>query len=148
MNSASDPVKIHFKLEQDEEGYPPVDWESLWATPVGEALYMLDNTPFYARGVSSGDTVTAVAVNGRLEFTTMAAPGGHATVRVVAFDEHVVPELRASLKRIGCSSEVSNLPALLAVDVPPVVDYARVMELIESYAASGSIDYEESSIQH
>ncbi|MFK3648512.1 DUF4265 domain-containing protein [Lysobacter enzymogenes] len=146
--NAPDQVKIYFKLERDEEGYPPVDWESLWATPVGGTLYVLDNTPFYVQAVSIGDTVSAICAGDRLEFSAIAKTGGHSTIRVIAFDEQIVPMLRESLKQIGCSSEVSNIATYFAVDIPPNVPYTRVIEAIEPHATSGIVDYEESSIQH
>jgi len=141
-------IKIYFKLEQDEEGYPPVDWETLWAAPKGDDLYVLDNTPFYAQGISSGDTVSATSINDRLEFSALIAPGGHSTIRVVVFEETLVSTLRTALVELGCSTELSNIPTFFSTDVPPTVDYSKVMKLLVFHATSGQIDYEESSFQH
>ncbi len=46
-------VKIVFELQQDEDGYPPVTRESLWATPTDGGLYRLDNIPFFAHGCAT-----------------------------------------------------------------------------------------------
>ena len=43
---------VWFRLDQDEDGYPPVQTESVWAIPFGEGTYILDNVPFFAEGVS------------------------------------------------------------------------------------------------
>ncbi len=56
MNSAT-LVKIHFTLDA-------TDWhgqggESLWGKPVGGPLYELQNSPFFATGVSYLDIVNA-----------------------------------------------------------------------------------------
>lgn len=54
---SSQHVKILFELVQDEDGYPPVGVEGMWGAPLANGNALLDNIPFYARGVSSGDEV-------------------------------------------------------------------------------------------
>jgi hypothetical protein len=56
-------VKIVFSLEQDEDGYPPVKTESLWAKPKADGSFELDNTPFYAQGISRKDIVAAEPIS-------------------------------------------------------------------------------------
>ena len=41
--------KIMFRLAKDPDGYPPDDWETLWAYEVEPGLYSIDNVPFFAR---------------------------------------------------------------------------------------------------
>ncbi|MEV8047252.1 hypothetical protein AB0P02_25935 [Streptomyces griseoluteus] len=38
-------VKVHFRLEVDENGWPPTSVESLWAVDLGDKTVRLDNTP-------------------------------------------------------------------------------------------------------
>src|SRR3546814_1508119 len=66
MNSSH--VKIRFPLEQDESGYPPETSETMWAVPLGNGRYRLDNIPFYAKLVSDGDVVAASIIDGDLTF--------------------------------------------------------------------------------
>ncbi|MBP5133264.1 DUF4265 domain-containing protein, partial [Pseudomonas protegens] len=47
--------KIIFKLTVDADGYPPVEYESMWGVQRGADVYQLDNTPYYLYGVSKGD---------------------------------------------------------------------------------------------
>jgi hypothetical protein len=44
-------VKIAFKLEQDEDGYPPAEVETVWAQE-DNGYYIIANVPFFAMGVS------------------------------------------------------------------------------------------------
>jgi hypothetical protein len=52
--SSEPTAKVLFRVP-DEEGGATV--ETLWATPVGDDQYKLDNSPFYAYGASWEDTV-------------------------------------------------------------------------------------------
>ena len=56
-NSTAQFHKIIFKLTHDADGYPPVEYESLWGIQRGAGVYELDNTPYYLYGVSKGDWV-------------------------------------------------------------------------------------------
>ncbi len=51
---------------------------------------------------------------------------GHSTIRLWFTSASDVPEVRDELKRIGCASELSDLPRLVAVDIPPGIAYANV----------------------
>ena len=57
--------------------------------------------------------------------------GGHTTLRVYFSDADDVAPTRRQLKKLGCSTEVSNLPKLVAVDVPPDAGYAEVRRCFE-----------------
>ena len=50
MNGPSQ-VKILFQLTQDEDGYPPIQVEGVWAlsAPDGADGYLIDNVPFFTR---------------------------------------------------------------------------------------------------
>jgi len=138
-------VKVLFPLARDEDGYPPYGSESLWARPVADG-YQLDNTPFFAEGVSSGDVVTVERDDGALVFRSVVRPSGHSTVRVLVRDPAEVPSVREELRALGCSTEGSHIPGLLAVDVPATVDYARLRRYLEDGAAGERWAYEEAAL--
>ena len=141
-------VKILFWIEKDEDGYPPYEIESLWAHEVGENEYQLRNIPFFAQDVSCGDIVEASPLHGALYFERTARPSGHSTVRLVAFAGEDVSALRAALTRLGCSSERSMVPSLIAVDIPPEVDYERVQDFLGQGEQQERWEYEESCLRH
>ncbi|MFC9157849.1 DUF4265 domain-containing protein [Streptomyces bauhiniae] len=58
-------VKVHFRLEVDEDGWPPASVESLWAVDLGDGTVRLDNTPWFVRGVASGDIIRVDADHDR-----------------------------------------------------------------------------------
>jgi hypothetical protein len=141
-------VKVSFKLPRGDDGYPPVDWENLWAIPLSDGSYRVDNVPFYVNPISSGDVVAASHVDGQLTFQKFLAGGGHSTVRVVVYEVDRVAELRSKLSGLGCATELSNVPSFFSVDVPADVNFSGVVNFLECFAGQGVLDYEEASIQH
>ncbi|HKN58641.1 MAG TPA: DUF4265 domain-containing protein [Gemmatimonadaceae bacterium] len=141
-----DHVKINFRLERDSDDYPPQDVESMWAVPVGNDSYRLDNVPFFVRGVSSEDIVRAKREDGVLFFSGLVEAGGHSTVRVLIWNRDEMQVVRDELRAMGCSSEGTNIPGLVAVDIPPSVRYADVREFLMAGEQNGRWEFEEGCI--
>lgn len=146
MSQHSDKHKILFRLERDEDGYPPADWESLWATQHGQDTFIIDNIPFYARGVSLGDLVKVRAVQGELHFEDVVQYSGHGTIRIIIYDTSEVQAVRDAVKHLGCPSELSHVPGLIAVDLPPEAALAELRKFLGRGGDSGRFDYEEAAV--
>ena len=138
MSSVAGPTaKVLFRLAESD-GSASV--ETLWAYDLGENRYKLDNSPFYAYGVSWGDTVLAPHddAEGHATFHSVLAKSGYRTVRVM-FDPPVRRgnESDVTLKglvKLGCEYERANAQYIV-VSIPPNVDLARIVEyLIERKA--------------
>jgi Domain of unknown function (DUF4265) len=140
--------KVAFELEQDEDGYPPVKVETLWASRVGPDLYCLDNIPFYARGVSSEDIVRTRSESGMNIFQEVLRPSQNSVFRIYVSEETDVPNARASFKHLGCESELSDLPKLFAVEVPGDVAFGPVSALLTEGLDKGRWEYEEACLRH
>jgi hypothetical protein len=153
-NDKQEMVKVGFKLDRDQDDYPPADWEWMWASRVSDSTFKIDNSPFFAKGVSAGDIVAAEQTSGGLVFRDLVQPSGHSTVRVVAIRgdrnegqvQALVAELRESLKALGCSTELSHLPNLFSVDIPPEVDYRSVSAFLSQKESEGILEYEEACL--
>lgn len=66
------PIRVHFQLEQDEDGYPPIAVESLWAEPSAQPNeYVIDNVPFFVRIATIGDTVRVREEDGNRWFDSL-----------------------------------------------------------------------------
>ena len=143
-------VKLFFALEQDEDGYPPVAAESLWAIPTKQPHeYMLDNIPFFARQATSGDIVQArEEAGGNLWFERMVRSSGKSLLRVTFFQPNKVQDVRESLKRLGCSTEWDDTHRLVAVSVPPDIKIESIQSYLSEQAQAGCIDYEEPLLRH
>ena len=140
--------KIVFALEQDADGYPPDRWESLWGYEIEDGYYSIDNIPFYAKGVSSGDVVAVVPNEGQLQFERVIRPSGNSVVRLYVSDASDMQATRDSFGELGCESELHSNPKFIAVEVPSRVGADPVDELLEVGAKSGRWEYEWGVLRH
>jgi hypothetical protein len=139
-----DSVKVHFRLVQDEDGYPPVSVESVWAQPTTQpGEYVLDNIPFFAREATIGDVVLVHEKDGHLWFVEVVRRSKNSLVRVVFFDRTCVERISEQLVNLGCSTEYIKEHNLLAVSIPDTVKLQDVQGYLQSEAGAGVLDYEE-----
>lgn len=135
---SNDPTaKVLFRVP-DDEGSATV--ETLWAIPLGGDRYRLDNSPFYAYGVSWQDTVFAPidVQEGLPTFQSMIAKSGNRTVRII-FDPPVSPgnasdQVLQGLVTLGCSYEGAN-PGYMSVNIPPGVELQQVRSYLVQHDA-------------
>jgi len=130
-------AKVLFRATDDDGG---VTIETLWAVPLGNDLYKLDNSPFYAYGVSWQDTVYApVSPEEQMAtFQSVVERAGNRTVRII-FDPPVSPsnssdQVLQGLVSLGCSYEGAN-PKYISVNIPPAVDLQHVRSYLISHDA-------------
>ena len=140
-------VRITFKLQPDEDGYPPSNYERLWAVPLSNGRYQIDNIPFFVALLADGDVVTATAAaDGELFFEDIAERSGHSTVRIFVADEGDRENVRIALKELGCHSEGSHIKRLIAVDIPPNVDFGQLRKTLDTWSDEGRLEYEEACV--
>jgi hypothetical protein len=139
MSSVAAPsAKVLFRVVEVDGS---ANVETLWAYELGEEHYKLDNSPFYAYGVSAGDTVFAPHDNaeGFPIFRSIVSKSGNRTVRI-AFDPPVAAgnqsdDVLQGLVALGCDFEGANR-RYVVVNIPPRVDLrAVVRHLVERTAA-------------
>ncbi len=135
-------TKIVFRVVEEDGS---VNVETPWVTPVGEDLYRLENSPFYAYSVSWLDIVRApfCEFEGRPAFEAVVEKSGHRTIRIV-FDPPVAPQndsekVLLALVEMGCSYEGAN-PSYICVNIPPESDF----DAIRDYLIAENADFEHS----
>lgn len=145
-------VHIVFPLDTDESGYPPVGSERLWAKKVSDGLFEIDNIPFFVTGLASGDRVTVEEKEGVLFYKSTEEYSGNSTLRVVVYESNgkeisgTTRDLRKQLEDMGCTSELSNTPNLIAIDVPKGVSLSEVIEYLKVGEEEGRWGYEEACL--
>lgn len=141
--------KLSFRIEQDDDDYPPVAVESIWVTPTRDYLYEVDSIPFFTREATVGDLVRASEdQEGNLWFVNVEQRSTHSLIRIVFFDHDREDSVIEELKALGCGTERMQQFNLLAVDVPGPAPLNKVQEFLEAQSQSGYIDYEEALLRH
>lgn len=100
-------LKVRISTTREGE----TEHETLWATSLGNDLYKLDNSPFYAYDVSWEDVVLAIpSSTGDIpDFQHVVKRSGNKTIRII-FDESLEPgntsqRVADALVEMGCSYE-------------------------------------------
>ncbi len=111
--------------------------ETLWAYDLGNGRYKLDNTPWYAYGISWHDIVEAVPDEaGLLRFTKVVAKSGNRTVRILS-DEPFTDEWLSKLRAVGVSYEGATR-RYLGVNIPPSTD----LDAVTAFLIAEGIEWE------
>lgn len=120
--------------------------ETLWAIP-REDGYELDNIPFHAQDLALGDVVSARPdEHGALRHAELVRPSGHSTIQLWFARPEDVEPIRETLRQRGCASELSELPRLVAVDVPPEVPYPPLKAFLDEEERNGRFEYQEACL--
>ena len=138
-------VKI-FVHTKAEDGYPPEEWEGLWAVPLGGGQFRIDNIPFYAKNLSCDDIVEAIKDGDDYIFKRLVYPSQNSTIRVIIYDLTDEKEIRNTLISLGCSIEGTGTDGLIAVHVPKA-NIDNVLDFIEGAAAGEELDFEEGALR-
>jgi hypothetical protein len=138
--------KVHFKLVQDEDGYPPFTSEAMWCVRIDNDRFRLDNIPYFVTGISYDDVISVLTdEEGRLNFHQVLEENGHSTLRVMFLGTPADPrpvavrakELQGRLTTRGCLTRISPSPEILAVDVPPSIPIGEITDLLSEGEANG-----------
>lgn len=141
-------VKIHFRLEQDEDGYPPVAVESVWAKEQPDGSYVIDNAPWFTREATLGDVVEAEEEDGALYYSATRSESGSSLLRVVFLTDEEPTSVREALLELGCSSELAGAWPLLAIDVPADAELDAVRAMLDEGEEQERWEYEEAILRH
>jgi nitrogen regulatory protein PII-like uncharacterized protein len=140
--------KVLFPLEKDDDGYPPDDWESLWAYKTPEGFYSVDNIPFFVRGISPGDKLSVKKIDDELVFDGVERFSDHSVLRVMVFDDSDVDELKKFMTEMGTEYEGSHIEGLIAFDIPPYADFEKIVKFLQNGEDNEIWEYEEASLRH
>ncbi|WP_103502816.1 MULTISPECIES: DUF4265 domain-containing protein [unclassified Streptomyces] len=144
-------VKVRFHMDVDEDGWPPASMESLWAVDLGDGTVRLDNTPWFVRGVASGDIIRVRPdIGGVLWAGDTVQPSQHCTIRLILLKDAGSVAARQSVleafHRLGTTGEGNQHFRMVALDVPPQADLAGIRELLEHGARSEWWQWEEGCV--
>lgn len=126
--------------------------ESVWATPADNG-FVIDNYPFYLKGVNFGDLVEAAApAPGIFHYVRTITKSHHSLYRVLYEDAHTAraTELLDDLGRLGCRHERGELDGevLVAVHIPGTVDANAAWHILETGLNEETWEIQEGEDRH
>ncbi|WP_288789520.1 DUF4265 domain-containing protein [Elizabethkingia miricola] len=128
----------------DIEGNTAV--ETLWAEFKEDIKYQIKNIPFFAPNIAFNDIITVEEENGNLHFDEIINASEHSTIQIVFFNEKEIDKVIKDIELLNCSWEGMYNQKLLAIDVPPNVNYSIVKEYLTTQFNSNIIDFKESCL--
>ena len=134
-------AKVHVDLPNN----PDTGGEAMWATPLGNDLYELRNSPFFAYGLNYGDVVRAVprAPDQKPSVLEVVRRSGHRTVWVTFIDEasaQARSQRLAELHRWQAFHENAN-GKYFALDVEPEGSVNDVLGQLADWRDQGVLTY-------
>ena len=140
-------TEVRFPVPREGEGYPPTDWEWIWCQRTEYGTFMVDNVPFFARDVSFGDEIEAENQEGLLTFKAVIEKSTNSTIRVMVHNQERTPAIREEIDRLGCQTELSDIPGLFAVSMP-LAHAEKTLECLDRLAESSVIGFEEAAVRY
>lgn len=142
---ADDPgtALLRIKLQRDDSGYPPYESEQVLARAVEDHIFRLETIPVFAFGLALEDLVRTRHYGNpqTLWVEELHRPGGHSTIRVVVLGDTPAAAPRKLIEELGGKVENSPIEGLMAVDVPPDVDFRKIEEGLIEGQEVGRWDY-------
>lgn len=119
--------------------------ETLWATPLGNDLYQIENIPCYAYGLNFHDVVRAKPdPDGILEAFELVELSGHRTFRIFFrknISEEIQDEVLSLLKQLTISYERAS-KLYCALDMKPIGNYRTVYNRLEELDKQDILGFE------
>lgn len=143
-------IQVRFTLERDDEEWPPVDTEEVWAVALDANLARVDSIPWFIRDIAVGDLIDVQQVHeGRAVFRGKLKWSGNCTLRVIPLVGDVEAGISDVIQRLsdyGVQIEVLRQFGLVAVNVSPSVDLVRLKRMLEVGEERGWWSWEEGCI--
>ena len=134
-------VKIVIDLPDAPLG---VGGESVWSVQVGDDLYEVRNTPWYAEDINFMDVVRAIAPAEDMKpvVKEIVHRGGHRTIRIIFFDGGAAEKhsVLAKTKHLGANFENCN-DTMYGLDLKPEVDFDAIADYLDECEARGWLNY-------
>lgn len=139
--------KILFRLERNNDGFPPISVESLNADALGDGLFRIKNTPYFTKNVSYDDIVRAseYAAPDQFQFELVTEPSDFTSISIIILDESMDTILMDTFRGHDCVIEYGEFGAyrVVAVAIPGEADYDFLRNELQSFENKGLISFAE-----
>ena len=131
--------KLTFRLDVDEDGWPPVAAESVWCEQEGD-YFRVRNTPFFVKSIAYGDLIQVNAVDdAEVVLCRVVQESGNSTVWLYFQGDTAPQQVLAELNGIGCGYEGGAVPGYFAVNVPKNVSMNKVESVLAPLDECGKV---------
>lgn len=124
----------------------------MWVTELEGGLYKVENTPFFAHGISFEDIVEVKQRRGGNLFRRTIAPSGRSTYRILLGADTTNAQFErfwAPLEAEGCTYEQGDFGFIMyAVDVPKEAKIHEIFGFLNEGVAQKIWDFEEGHCAH
>lgn len=134
------------KIHIDLPNHWAVSGESMWATPLGNDLFRIENIPFHAYGLNYHDIVRATPDSEEFipEIRELVEKSGHRTFHV-NFEKQIKKnqqeQILSSLKILTISYERAN-SSYFSLDMKPEGNYQAIIDKLEELSNEGVLIFE------
>lgn len=146
----NDRVRVVYRIQQDQ-GWPPVAEERVWAIALSDSLVRIDNIPWFIRDLAPGDLVQVASdAAGLLHPVEKISWAGNCTIRVIPYpgngEINSLQQVLDLFMPFGVTGEGVEQFGMVALAVPPAADIAAIKELLGRGFDASWWDYEEACI--
>lgn len=129
---------VAFKLDQDEDGWPPFRTESMHVDLMGENSIRITNPPFFIKDLAVGDVIMPIRnLDGEICEFSHQMKSENSTIWIVSpGDIDLLREIKALVK-LGCNCEELKQISLYSIHVPKDVSFDSVEVLLEEIEGAG-----------
>jgi len=139
-----------FRIEQDEDGWPPFTVEGLWCEPEGN-LYRLRNFPLFVKGVAYDDLLSVdTDVTGDVTRYEVMEPSGNSTMWLIISEQSLRKRVLAELNDLGCgfTEGPEALRTLTSVNIQPHVRLADIDCVLDPLIDTGVVAVAYPALRH
>jgi hypothetical protein len=120
-------IELHFSLEVDDDGWPPVAVEGLPCTDLG-GEFRVESPPLFVKGLSVGDIISvALDANGNVASWQSIQKSKRSTIWILRLEKsNCISDVLAELRALTCHTVQLSQCGSYAVDVPEEVEMKHV----------------------
>lgn len=144
--------KVLFTLENDGDGYPPIEYELLNVTAISSDTFRIENAPFFVREVSYNDVVRATQsdLKEQFEFVEVVEESTFTSISIIILDKVMDVFLMDLLRGLDCVIEYGEFGMfrMLSVAIPATTDYHALRGQLEVLESQNKLSFEELAVAH
>lgn len=128
---------LRFRLDVDDQGWPPAGAESLPVDEVGAGFRILVS-PFFIKGISVGDIVEcSYDSEGYVQTWAHTYKSRRSTIWVTPKIPYKWQSAKAALLALGCNVETLKQFGICSIDLPPEISLSTFDDLLKPIVAAG-----------